>query len=350
MSKFLDQNGLIYLWSKIKAWVEAKGYTTNTGTITQVKTTAGKHTAINKTSGAAEFNVPTKTSHLTNDSGFLTSETDPVFAASPAAGIKATDIQGWNAKTDNLGTITGVKTTAGAHTAIDVSSGLATIKVPTQTSHLTNDSSFAVDAAYVHTDNNFTTAEKTKLDGIEAGAEENVVKSIDTTAGTSGLALALDQNGKLDATIEAGSVASGNTSFVTGGAVHTAISSLAPKASPTLTGTPKAPTAAAGTNTTQIATTAFVTEAVAAAKVGAASFQGTVTAPAAISGLNAYKKGWYWVVQTAGTYVGQSCEPGDMIFCIADYATAYQAADFSVVQANIDVQSISNAEIDEIAV
>lgn len=36
----------------------------------------------------------------------------------------------------------------------------------------------------------------------------------------------------------------------------------APKASPALTGTPTAPTAAAGTNTTQIATTAFVTNAV----------------------------------------------------------------------------------------
>lgn len=49
------------------------GYTSNTGTITSVKTTAGAHTAINVSSGAAEFNVPTKTSHLTNDSGFLTS-------------------------------------------------------------------------------------------------------------------------------------------------------------------------------------------------------------------------------------------------------------------------------------
>ena len=49
------------------------GYTTNTGTITQVKTTAGAHTTINVSSGAATFNVPTKTSHLTNDSGFLTS-------------------------------------------------------------------------------------------------------------------------------------------------------------------------------------------------------------------------------------------------------------------------------------
>jgi hypothetical protein len=37
-----------------------------------------------------------------------------------------------------------------------------------------------------------------------------------------------------------------------------AVSSLAPKASPALTGVPTAPTAIAGTNTTQIATTAFV--------------------------------------------------------------------------------------------
>ena len=40
----------------------------------------------------------------------------------------------------------------------------------------------------------------------------------------------------------------------------------APLASPTFTGTPKAPTAAAGTNTTQIATTAFVNTAVSGVK------------------------------------------------------------------------------------
>lgn len=43
-----------------------------------------------------------------------------------------------------------------------------------------------------------------------------------------------------------------------------AVASLAPKASPTFTGTPAAPTAAPGTNTTQISTTAFVTAAIAA--------------------------------------------------------------------------------------
>lgn len=48
------------------------GYTTNTGTITKIQTTAGAHTTINVSSGAAAFNVPTKTSDLSNDSGFIT--------------------------------------------------------------------------------------------------------------------------------------------------------------------------------------------------------------------------------------------------------------------------------------
>lgn len=52
------------------------GYTTNTGTITKIQTTAGAHTTVNVSSGAVTFNVPTKTSHLTNDSGFLTSHQD----------------------------------------------------------------------------------------------------------------------------------------------------------------------------------------------------------------------------------------------------------------------------------
>ena len=47
--------------------------TSNTGTITKVQTSAGTHTTVNVSSGNVSFNVPTKTSHLTNDSGFLTS-------------------------------------------------------------------------------------------------------------------------------------------------------------------------------------------------------------------------------------------------------------------------------------
>ena len=47
-------------------------------------------------------------------------------------------------------------------------------------------------------------------------------------------------------------------------AISSAISSKADTASPTFTGTPAAPTAASGTNTTQLATTAFVTAALGA--------------------------------------------------------------------------------------
>lgn len=52
--------------------------------------------------------------------------------------------------------------------------GVAQVTVPTQTSDLNNDSDFVSDASYVHTDNNFTNADATKLSGIESGAEVNV--------------------------------------------------------------------------------------------------------------------------------------------------------------------------------
>ncbi len=55
-----------------------------------------------------------------------------------------------------------------------------------------------------------------------------------------------------------------STAFDTLSEIATAIGLLAPKASPALTGTPTAPTASGGTNTTQLATTAFVTAAMSA--------------------------------------------------------------------------------------
>lgn len=52
-----------------------------------------------------------------------------------------------------------------------------------------------------------------------------------------------------------------STNIVTSGGVKTALDTKAPLASPALTGTPTAPTATRGTNTTQIASTAFVQDA-----------------------------------------------------------------------------------------
>ena len=59
-----------------------------------------------------------------------------------------------------------------------------------------------------------------------------------------------------------------DAAFLTEKAVATLLTAKAPLASPALTGTPTAPTATAGTNTTQIATTEFVKTAVDNAQSG----------------------------------------------------------------------------------
>ncbi len=62
--------------------------------------------------------------------------------------------------------------------------------------------------------------------------------------------------------------ASGSTDLVRKSQFDTLLAAKAPLASPALTGTPTAPTAAPATNTTQIATTAFVQEALSTAGAG----------------------------------------------------------------------------------
>lgn len=52
------------------------------------------------------------------------------------------------------------------------------VAIPTKTSDLINDSNFVSDAAYVHTDNNYTASEKLKLSNIETNAEENVIVTV----------------------------------------------------------------------------------------------------------------------------------------------------------------------------
>ncbi len=137
-------------------------------------------------------------------------------------------------------------------------------------------------------------------------------------------------------TTAAGIVKLGTTADTAAAGNHTH-ATKADLASPTFTGTPKAPTAPAGTNTTQVATCAFVHSEVAAASTGAAKYQGGMTA-AAYSKLTTYSQGWYWVVTEAGTIAGESCEIGDMVFCNTDNAGAGTKKDahFDIVQNNID--------------
>lgn len=146
-----------------------------------------------------------------------------------------------------------------------------------------------------------------------------------------------------------------SSNYSRGDHVHPTDTTRAPVASPALTGTPTAPTAMAGTNTTQIATTAFVQAAVASAVSGVAAFQGAVASASQINALSEIKMGWYWVVQTAGTYFGENCEVGDFIYVTDPNPTREQVgvstyvwddADFSMIQAN--VTPMTNSDIDSI--
>lgn len=69
--------------------------------------------------------------------------------------------------------------------SVNGNAGAVTISVPTKTSDLTNDSNFVQDGQYVHTDNNFTSAEKSKLADVEVGAEKNVQSNWNETSTTS---------------------------------------------------------------------------------------------------------------------------------------------------------------------
>ena len=92
--------------------------------------------------------------------------------------------------------------------------------------------------------------------------------------------------------------ATNTTQIATTAFVKTVVNDYAPKASPALTGTPTAPTATAGTNTTQIATTAFVKSAVDTAIAGVTQFDFEVVTSLPTTGV---KGKIYLVAHSHGT-------------------------------------------------
>lgn len=115
----------------------------------------------------------------------------------------------------------------------------------------------------------------------------------------------------------------------------------APLASPALTGTPTAPTAASGTNSTQIATTEFVNTAITdkMAEADAMIYKGTLDGGSTsdYGALTpAASKGWTYKVKTAGKIDGVAVEVGDMLICNTDNTPAATANNYSTVAANWD--------------
>lgn len=106
------------------------------------------------------------------------------------------------------------------------------------------------------------------------------------------------------------------------------VAAKAPLASPTLTGTPAAPTAAQGTNTTQIATTAFVKTEITAdiagkADIASPTFTGTPAAPTAAQGTNTTQVATTAYVQAE---VGQTIQGFDTDTAKTDVAQNFTAA------------------------
>lgn len=197
--KFLDENGLLYYDGKIKGRlntkvdkVTGKGLSTNDLTnelkqtydetvtkVDQIIAEGGEPNVIEtvKVNGTAltpdaekavnidlsgyakTTDLPTKVSDLTNDGDGTTGSKFATEAYVNTNGGKIDKIK-----------VNGTEQT--------ITNKTVDITVPTKTSDLTNDSNFAVDASYVHTDNNYTTAEKNKLSGVATGAQVNKIESI----------------------------------------------------------------------------------------------------------------------------------------------------------------------------
>lgn len=184
MAKYLDYDGLIYYHSKVEGLLDGKvdkvtgkGLSTNDYTTAEKNKLAGiaagaevnvqsNWNETNTGSDAFILNKPTKLSQFTNDGD---GTEDSAYATIDYV-------------TTNGGKINTVKVNG---TALPVTDKAVDVTVPTKLSQLTNDGNFVVDASYVHTDNNFTTAFKNKLNGIATGAEVNVQSDWSVTDTTS---------------------------------------------------------------------------------------------------------------------------------------------------------------------
>ena len=141
-------------------------------------------------------------------------------------------------------------------------------------------------------------------------------------------------------------MSSSSTNPVQNKVINTALGNKANLASPTFTGTPKAPTAAAGTNTTQIATTAFVKAAVdtAIGSITGIDFQVVQTLP------QTGTKGVIYLVPNSGT--GQNIYD-EYIWIASGLSGSFEkigttAVDLSGYVQKTEMVTITNAEIDTI--
>lgn len=195
-----------------------------------------------------------------------------------------------NDKVTIAATDTDTKNTAGS---IDSSSKLFLIGATAQDA---NPQTFSQDTAYVGTDGHLYSNSKQAVNLSDTQALTNKTYNGYTLGAACELSI--------------GGVAYGNNGVVQGGAVYQAIQNAM------------------------------------SSVAGALKYQGTVGTGGTVTDLPAsHTKGWYYVVVTAGTYAGKTCEVGDMLICNATGTTATDSH-WDAVQSNIT--ALTTTEIDAI--
>jgi hypothetical protein len=161
-----------------------------------------------------------------------------------AAAIASTKISGTAVTQGDTGTVTSTMIADGTIVNADISSSAAIGATKISGTAVTQSDTGTVTSTMI-------------LDGTILNADINASAAIDWTKISPSSTVSATELGYLD-----GVTSAIQTQIDTKLATATAASTYAPLASPALTGVPTAPTATAGTNTTQVATTAFVKTAV----------------------------------------------------------------------------------------
>ena len=316
MAKYLDENGLLYFWQQLKTLfagkvdkVSGKQLSTNDYTTTEKNKLSGiasgaevnQNAFANVKVGTATIAADAKQDTLTLVAGDnvtitpdATNDSVEISAAAPAySGTSPISVSGAAISHE----ASGVTAASKGDTTNQTPAFGGTFKVPSgtvnATGHLTAfaDHTVTIPSATASTSANglMSSSDKSKLNGVATGAQVNVIESVKVN-GT-----ALEVTGKaVDVTVPgATSDLTNDSGFITsadipaipasttttpkmdgtaavgtenkwakGDHVHPSDTTKANLASPTFTGTPKAPTASKGTNTTQLATTAFVQTAI----------------------------------------------------------------------------------------
>lgn len=148
--------------------------------------------------------IPEKTSDLDNDSGFITDEYhDDSKQDTLTSGINIKTINNESILGEGNLVVEGTGTTdydelenqpSINNVTLEGNKSLSDlgIDIPTKISDLDNDNNTVTDANYVHTDSNYTSAEKTKLASVEAGAQANVTEVVVDDTPTADTQLVID--------------------------------------------------------------------------------------------------------------------------------------------------------------